>query len=69
MTAAYAALADKLDGAAKVHFEADQARWRAGLPACDVQPAYGESRKIGSRFCARAWMLKPKMAFRRKKKT
>ncbi|GEP53733.1 DUF1311 domain-containing protein [Reyranella soli] len=39
MTGAYAALADKLDGAAKVHFEADQARWRAGLRACDVQPS------------------------------
>lgn len=39
MTVAYVALAEKLDGAAKLHFEADQARWRAGLPACDVQPA------------------------------
>ena len=38
VTAAYAALVDKLDGDAKAHFEADQARWRAGLSACDVQP-------------------------------
>lgn len=39
MTAAYAALADSLDGVAKAHFEADQARWRTDLRACDVQPA------------------------------
>jgi hypothetical protein len=38
MTAAYAGLADRLDGAAKVHFEADQARWRADLRACDFHP-------------------------------
>jgi len=37
MTAAYAALASTLSGAAKVHFEGDQARWRADLSACDAQ--------------------------------
>ncbi len=39
MTAAYTMLAGKLGGAAKVHFEGDQARWRADLRACDVQPS------------------------------
>lgn len=39
MTAAYTALAVKLSGAAKVHFEGDQARWQADLRACDVQPS------------------------------
>jgi hypothetical protein len=39
MMAAYTALAGKLSGAAKAHFEGDQARWRADLRACDVQPA------------------------------
>ena len=39
MTAAYTALAGKLGGAAKVHFEGDQGRWRADLRACDVRPS------------------------------
>ena len=39
MTEAYTELADKLDGAAKVHFEGDQERWRSDLRACDLQPA------------------------------
>jgi hypothetical protein len=39
MMAAYAALVGKLEGGAKVHFEADQARWSGDLRACDVQPA------------------------------
>ncbi len=39
MTAAYDALVGKLGGAAKAHFEGDQARWLADLRACDIQPA------------------------------
>jgi hypothetical protein len=39
MRVAYTELAGRLSGAAKVHFEGDQARWRDGLRACDVQPA------------------------------
>ena len=39
MTAAYTELAGKLSGAAKAHFEGDQAHWQADLRACDVQPS------------------------------
>lgn len=39
MAAAYTALVGKLDGPAKAHLEADQARWQADLRACDVQPS------------------------------
>jgi hypothetical protein len=38
MTAAYAALVGKLDGPAKAHLEADQARWLGHRRACDANP-------------------------------
>jgi hypothetical protein len=57
MTTAYTELAGKLRGAAKVHFEGDQARWQADLRACDVQP----SRKpecLELRYRQRAGLIK-----------
>jgi hypothetical protein len=38
MTAADAALVGRLDGPAKAHFEADQARWLGDRRTCDVNP-------------------------------
>jgi hypothetical protein len=56
MTAAYTALAGKLRGAARVHFEGDQARWRADLRACDVQPAR-KSECLELRYRQRAGLI------------
>jgi hypothetical protein len=57
MTAAYTELAGKLSGAAKVHFEGDQAHWLADLRACDVQPSR-KAECLELRYRQRAGLIK-----------
>ena len=57
MTAAYTELAGELSGAAKVHFEGDQAHWLADLRACDVQPSR-KAECLELRYRQRAGLIK-----------
>ena len=56
MTAAYAALVGSLDGPAKAHLEADQARWLGERRACDANPPR-KAECLESRYRVRARML------------
>jgi hypothetical protein len=56
MTATYAALVGKLDGPAKAHLEADQARWLGDRRACDANPPR-QAECLQSRYRQRAGML------------
>ena len=56
MMAAYTALAGKLDGPAKAHLEADQARWLGERRACDTNPPR-QAECLQSRYRKRTQML------------
>jgi hypothetical protein len=56
MAAAYAALVGKLDGPAKVHLEADQARWLGDRRACEANPPR-KAECLEARYRERAQLL------------
>ena len=56
MATAYAALEGKLDGPAKVHLEADQARWLGDRSACNANPPR-RSECLEARYRERTEML------------
>lgn len=56
MTAAYGALVGRLDGPAKAHLEADQARWLADRRSCDAAPPR-RAECLEARYRSRAELL------------
>ncbi|HZB56929.1 MAG TPA: hypothetical protein VE527_25060 [Reyranella sp.] len=56
MMATYAALVGRLDGPARAHLEADQARWLGDRRACDTNPPR-KTECLDSRYRKRAEML------------